>query len=264
MCRLLGYLGETIPLHLLLEKPDHSLIIQSYQPQEMTSGVVNADGFGIGWYDIKKQKEPFLYRSVLPIWNDINLPHLSRYIESNCMLANIRNATSGNSLDLSNSHPFSQDQIMAIHNGSIQNFRRSLYRVIRSQLDDTRYQNINGNTDSEHIFALILQILQLPEMTLATALQKSLGMILNWAKEYQVSASLNLIITDGEKLIASRCAIGTAVPSLYWLKSDRFFPNSALVASERLFFSENWQTIPENSIIEINSDFSTQIYEIFL
>ncbi|MHC5729947.1 MAG: ergothioneine biosynthesis protein EgtC, partial [Nostoc sp.] len=42
MCRLLAYLGSPVSLEHLLYKPEHSLIVQSYQPREMTSGVVNA------------------------------------------------------------------------------------------------------------------------------------------------------------------------------------------------------------------------------
>lgn len=47
MCRLLGYLGSVVTLDRLFDKPEHSLIVQSYQPREMSSGLMNADGFGI-------------------------------------------------------------------------------------------------------------------------------------------------------------------------------------------------------------------------
>lgn len=49
MCRLLGYLGKPIQLDRLLLKPEHSLVVQSYQPQEMTAGLLNADGFGLSY-----------------------------------------------------------------------------------------------------------------------------------------------------------------------------------------------------------------------
>ena len=75
MCRLLAYLGYPVSLEDILYKPEHSLIVQSYQPREMTSGVVNADGFGVGWYDHEKKTNPFTYRNTLPVWNDLNLPH---------------------------------------------------------------------------------------------------------------------------------------------------------------------------------------------
>ena len=87
MCRLLGYLGSSIQLDRILIKPEHSLITQSYKPQEMTSGFLNADGFGMGWYDLAPDPLPYSYRNTMPIWNDANFPQLARYIESSCYLA---------------------------------------------------------------------------------------------------------------------------------------------------------------------------------
>ena len=45
MCRLLAYLGEPIPLEELIFKPEHSLVVQSYQPKELEFALLNADGF---------------------------------------------------------------------------------------------------------------------------------------------------------------------------------------------------------------------------
>jgi predicted glutamine amidotransferase len=102
MCRLLAYLGQPIQLEKILLEPEHSLVVQSYQPQEMTAGLLNADGFGIGWYHPTQETKPFTYRNILPMWNDVNLPNLSRYIESGCVLSNVRSATPGLAVDLSN------------------------------------------------------------------------------------------------------------------------------------------------------------------
>src|SRR3712207_1699936 len=139
MCRLLAYIGSPISLEPLLYQPEHSLIVQSYQPREMNSGVVNADGCGVGWYHPQKNTEPYTYRNTLPIWNDTNLPSLSRYIESGCMLAYIRSATAGQALDLSNCQPFQYERLLFIHNGRIEKFRQTLYRPIRSFLSDDIY-----------------------------------------------------------------------------------------------------------------------------
>jgi ergothioneine biosynthesis protein EgtC len=260
MCRLLAYFGQPTLLTNVLEAPEHSLVVQSYQPREMTAGLLNADGFGIGWYHAQNSTEPFIYKNTLPIWNDINLPQLSRYIESGCMLANVRSATPGLAVDLSNCQPFRHGQILCIHNGFIDNFRRSLYRPIRSQLSDQFYQGIHGTTDSEHIFALLLQNLEpLGTRNLAEALQKTLMQLLHWAKEFGVSASLNLVISDGEQMVASRCATHSPAPSLYWLQEDAptgkvYFPSSAIVASEPLFESGAWHSFEENSILAIGRD----------
>ncbi len=46
MCRMPAYAGPPIALGELVSAPTHSLLVQSYRPLEMTSGVVNADGWG--------------------------------------------------------------------------------------------------------------------------------------------------------------------------------------------------------------------------
>ncbi len=140
MCRLLGYLGSKIQLNQLLYEPKHSLVVQSYQPQEMTSGLLNADGFGIGWYHPAKETTPYTYKNILPIWSDINLSQISRYIESNCILGYVRSATPPSSVDLSNCQPFTQDQLLFIHNGFIGNFRRYNIMVNYREADENIYQ----------------------------------------------------------------------------------------------------------------------------
>ncbi|MBW4574105.1 MAG: ergothioneine biosynthesis protein EgtC [Aphanothece sp. CMT-3BRIN-NPC111] len=262
MCRLLGYLGSPILLDHLLYKPEHSLIVQSYQPREMTSGVVNADGFGIGWYHAQRDSDPFTYKNLLPIWNDVNLPNLSRYIESGCVIANIRSATSGQGVDLNNSHPFRNGRILFTHNGLIRNFRETLYRPIRDRLSDRIYQSIDGTTDSEHIFALLINQWETdPDITLEKALHNTLMILAQLAQSYQVDFSANIIISDGHRLVASRFAHGVQAPSLYWLRDDPAFPEAVIIASEPLFTS-NWISCPEHSIISVGEDLDIQIHQL--
>ena len=254
MCRLLGYLGPAIPLDHLLYKPEHSLIVQSYQPREMTSGVVNADGLGIGWYHPQRNVDPFTYKNTLPIWNETNLPELSRYVESGCVLAYVRSATAGQALDMSNCQPFREGRLLLIHNGFINNFRQSLYRPIREKLGDRIYQSINGTTDSEHIFALLINQLEVsPNSTIVEALHTTLITLTQLANTYQVSFSANLIISDGHQLVASRYAYGTTAPSLYWLRDDPTFPDSVMIASEPIF-TGNWHECPEGSIFSVEKN----------
>jgi ergothioneine biosynthesis protein EgtC len=262
MCRLLGYLGSPVFLDHLLYKPEHSLIVQSYQPREMISGVVNADGFGVGWYDPEKDTEPFTYKNTLPIWNDINLPNLSRYVESKCVVAYVRSATQGQALDFANCQPFNYKNLLFIHNGAIKNFQKTLYRKIRSILTPEYYELINGNTDSEHIFALLLSQWQDNQhLTLESALRKTLLTLLDLAQRHEVEVSANVIISDGHRLIASRFASSSPPPSLYWLRDDPIFPKSVIIASEPLFAS-NWTPLPENSIITLGEDCDIQIEKI--
>lgn len=261
MCRLLGYLGSPLALERLLYQPEHSLVVQSYQPREMTAGLMNADGFGVGWYRDRPQLEAFSYRSVLPIWNDVNLPGLSRYVESRCVLACVRSATPGLGLDISNCQPFQQENILGVHNGFIQNFRQTLYRPIRDRLHDSLYQAIQGTTDSEHLFALVLHEWQnQPDLGLGKALHHALEQLSAWTKADKVTVSANLIMSDGEQLVACRFAANTAAPSLYYLSDDPQLPQAVLIASEPLF-PGNWQPCPENSILNVGADLDLHLWQ---
>ncbi|NJL64722.1 MAG: ergothioneine biosynthesis protein EgtC [Methylacidiphilales bacterium] len=262
MCRLLAYIGSRVSLETLIYQPEHSLVVQSYQPREMLSGVVNADGFGVGWYDLQKQNCPFIYKNTLPIWNDVNLPSLSSYVESGNILGYVRSATTGQALDFSNSQPFQSDQLLCIHNGRIDRFRQTLYRPIRSQLSDKIYNWINGSTDSEHIFAMVLNhLLENPGKSIAQALHLSLIELNELAQKFQTYVLANLVISDGKEIIASRYATKSPAPSLYWLKNAVNFPNSVIIASEPLF-NGDWNACPENSIISVGEDCEIRIEQI--
>jgi glutamine amidotransferase len=210
----------------------------------MTSGVVNADGLGIGWYHPETQVNPFTYKNTLPIWNDINLPELSRYIQSGCVLGYVRSATAGQALDLSNCQPFRESRLLFIHNGCISNFRNKLYRPIRDRLSDEVYQSINGTTDSEHIFALLVNELQ----AFRYSNRKGTIRYINHSERVSSRPSsqlfCNLIISDGHRLVASRYAYGTSAPTLYWLRDDPSYPDAVIIASEPLFTGQLEQ-LPE-------------------
>jgi ergothioneine biosynthesis protein EgtC len=259
MCRLLGYLGSTIQLDRLLYKPEHSLIVQSYQPREMTSGLLNADGFGIGWYHPEQEVYPYTYKHTLPIWSDLNLPQLSRYVETNCSLGYVRSATPGLPVDLINCQPFTHENLLFIHNGYIENFRKSLYRPIRNTLNDSTYQAISGTTDSEHIFALIINELhKSPSVSLKQAVVNALKKLNKLAKTYQTYFSANLIVSNGRQLVASRYSNQFPTPSLYCLRDDPIYTDSVIIASEPLF-EGNWKSCPENSIISVGEDLEVNI-----
>jgi hypothetical protein len=73
MCRWLAYSGSPISLEAVLLEPEHSLFDQSLHAR-MGVETTNGDGFGIGWYG--DGREPGIYRSIGPAWNDQNLREL--------------------------------------------------------------------------------------------------------------------------------------------------------------------------------------------
>ena len=251
MCRLLAYLGPTIPLDRLIHEPDHSLVVQSYQPKEMDTALLNADGFGLGWYAPERRPEPFTYRNTAPIWNDINLPQLTHYIHSGCWLAYVRSATPGLAVDLQNCQPFTAGRFSLIHNGFIERFRHTLYRPLREGLSDRAYHAIHGLTDSEHIFARLLHEIDThPGISLEAAMQNTLGVIATLAAQHQVRAAINLVVSDGQRLVACRFDTTQNDLSLYWLQSPAQLPGSVVLASEPLF-DGNWVSCPPATIVTI-------------
>lgn len=261
MCRLLAYLGAPIRLDRLLYEPSHSLIVQSYQPLEMTSGLLNADGFGVGWYHLQRPEPPFTYRNLLPIWNDVNLPSLSRYVESSCVLANVRSATPGLAVDLSNCQPFQREAMLFVHNGFIENFRQTLYRPLRDRLSDALYTSVHGTTDSEHLFALVLNEWT-ASRSLSEAVQHSLRLVSDLAAADNLFVSANCIFSDGHQLVACRTATRSPVPTLYWLQDDACFPDAVVVASEPLNGAD-WNLVPEHSLLTVDESLHVKIQGLF-
>ncbi len=254
MCRLLGYLGSSIQLDRILIQPQHSLIVQSYQPYEMTAGLLNADGFGMGWYNRTKQNQPYIYKNILPIWNDANLPQLANYIESKCYLGYVRSATSNLSVDMINCQPFSHQNLLFVHNGFIDHFRKTLYRPIRNSLDDFAYQRIEGTTDSEHIFALVVNELNNDQnTTLQQALTNTITHLAKLAQPDEIYFSANIVLSNGKELAACRYSNRKASPSLYYIKNDSVYAEAVIIASEPMF-EGNWISCPEHSIIGVGEN----------
>ena len=260
MCRILGYLGPSISLSRLVSEPEHSLVVQSYKPKELDAAVLNGDGFGLGWHSANLEDEPFVYQNILPMWNDRNLGDLCRYVQSQNFVVNLRSATAKMPIDLSNCQPFKYNDVLFVHNGLIENFFESMQRPMREKLCDTAYQKIQGITDSEHIFALLVHHLETePGLDLAEALKRTMLEIIELAEEKNVRVAANIILTTGDRLVALRYDNRQKSPSFYILKNASGFPNSVIVTSEPPF-EDNWQTYRESELISIASDLTVKDY----
>ncbi len=250
MCRIICYKGvNSILISELIEKPENSLINQSIAAKLGEHGT-NADGFGIAWYDQQIDDTPGIFKSIRPAWNDTNLKHLSNKILSNCFLGHVRASTVGD-VTINNCHPFSYNKYSFIHNRTIHNFekiRRSLLNTINSKL----FTQIKAQTDSEHLFYLIMHFLINNEnQNLEIAMLNAF----NWINEKQLNndskcfSKLNIIITDGNQIVATRFASKNNEPiSLYYnINKD----NSITIDSEPLSNTQipEWNLLPPNSYL---------------
>jgi glutamine amidotransferase len=161
----------------------------------------------------------------------------------------VRSATPGQALDLSNTQPFVAAELSFIHNGYITGFRQpggdGLHRRLRRELDDDAYAMIHGNTDSEHLFAWLVQ-----HVRAAGELRRGVeaGLAALEALAGDTVMSLNFALSDGATIVAGRHALGTVPPSLYVLAGHRRFPGASLVTSEPLFDDPAWTACPPNSL----------------
>jgi len=175
MCRIVAYLGCPSVLADVLVTPKNSIVMQSLHARE-TNLRVNGDGFGVGWYVPEISTSPALFTSISPAWNDHNLLHLTAKTKSPCFFAHVRSASTGG-VTKYNCHPFIYGNWMFMHNGEINDFIL-IKRHLRHLLDDDIYDWIKGATDSEHLFALFLQLAKNRDLTqlstVADVLQETL------------------------------------------------------------------------------------------
>lgn len=248
MCRLAAYLGPELILQNLLEEEPHSLVRQSWACKELQGTSLNADGFGFGWY---QDDIAATYTSTLPIWSDSNLPDLQRTLAANLWLAYVRSATGGQATNQANTQPFRYGRYLFLHNGRIDNFNNGPRSALHAYLPAQIASGIEGNTDSEYLFALCRHHLDTglsPAQALVAACEELevLGI-----KE---PALLNMILSDGESLFATRHAInGATCPTLYYTDKHPQFPSATLVASEIFSLPEYWQAIEENTLLTFDN-----------
>ncbi|HEX9575520.1 MAG TPA: class II glutamine amidotransferase [Myxococcales bacterium] len=215
MCRMVGYIGPPLTPAELVQKPPHSLYAQSYRPREMTSGTVNADGWGAALWLGDGRPEPALYRSPQPIWADPNLPLVCDRLHATAALAAVRSATPGIPYELGCVQPFARGRVAFLHNGFVTGWQSGPARLLREGLGDAAYQAVQGGSDSEGLFALVLDALDRGAASLPDAVRSALQRLQRICSQTSSTAVATLLASDGEVLVGARHAIGLAPASLY-------------------------------------------------
>jgi gamma-glutamyl hercynylcysteine S-oxide hydrolase len=258
MCRLIAYVGQPIsPAHLVFAGT-HSLCEQSWAPQELLSGSLNADGYGVVWY---ANGRPARIVEARPIWYDADLPETLASISSTCVLAALRNGTTGIPVDRSAVAPFVLDRWSFILNGFVPDFRPEHMRALRAALPDDLYGRLQGVSDSETLFLLAVAALRdgasLTEALLAAAraVHERVG------KE---EAQLNMVLCDGERVAAVRCSTVLLTNSLYVGRRGPFAPEGVVLASEPPDPGPAWDPVDGHSSIEITLDGTVLSEPLFL
>ena len=270
MCRFTLYLGCPIRMSALLLDPEHSLIRQSSHSREREEPL-NGDGFGVGWYAPRLGPEPAVFRSITPAWNNRNLRNLARVVASRCMLAHVRAATQSSAVNEANCHPFRFGPYLFMHNGDVGNFRK-VRRHLLASVRNEAFDNVYGSTDTEHLFALVVdELLRAPRGLdpaegMARALEGAIRRVTELVAEFGDGepSYLNCALANGSSAVVSRFTNDADEPpeSLYMFEGS-LYPmaeaddvppdHSMLVSSERLTSDDAWTEVPPNHMVVLRT-----------
>jgi glutamine amidotransferase len=281
MCRFLCYKGPDILLADLLYRPQNSLILQSFKARERKEPL-NGDGFGVGWYAADITPTPSVFTSLTPAWSNQNLRRLSEHVKSCCFFAHVRAASPGMCVCEANGHPFQHGRFLWMHNGTIEGFWQ-IRRRLHASLPDQLYNAIEGTTDSEHAFAVFLQLLGDTERVcsakeMGEALVLTIAKLERWTMEGGFSAPsyYNFAVTDGQSVAAVRYVSDPTLEpaSLYYSLGGKYQSTEGIcqsaqhhanertvvIASERLNEnSTDWIRVAPNHVLTITQDLTINV-----
>ncbi|MGJ8527015.1 class II glutamine amidotransferase [Maritalea sp.] len=243
MCRWIAYLGQTTYIHDFLYDGTRSLCAQAQHSHKAKLGV-HGDGGGLGWYG--DHKCPGLYRNAGPAWADPNLRELTAQLKAKLFFGHVR-ASTGAPNTFVNCHPFRMDHWLFMHNGQIGGFSK-LQRQIERLISDEAYKAINGTTDSELMFGLLVTY-GLYECA-PTAIRKTIETINDLSVKSNIEEPFRatFAVSNGDEIWAVRWSSDEYAPSLY----QRNLDGDVLLASEPLDGEvQNWCEITPNSLINL-------------
>jgi glutamine amidotransferase len=219
--------SEPVALRALLAEAPRSLSALS---------VDHRDGWGLAWvgggdWHVRKGTDCAAdcgdYRRV------------SHEARSRLAIAHVRHKTVGPT-SLANTHPFRRGRWVLAHNGTVENLA-----AITDRCSPTRLAEVEGDTDSERLFAFLMTCIDDHAGDVASGLAaavRELGAI------PRVGA-VNFLLSDGEQMYALRLG-----RSLFMLdrtgQPGRRTPSVA-IASERLT-DEAWTDVAEGTLLAVS------------
>jgi glutamine amidotransferase len=220
VCRHLAWLGAPRSLGDLLLAPPHGLLVQSYAPRRQRRGLMNADGWGVGFYAASRP-EPARWRSNRPLWSDASFASVAPVISSGCVLAAVRSATAGMPADETATAPFQSGRWLLSHNGVVDRAVLGPHPAAESVCDSALL--------AAHLFG---------------SGPARLGEFVTALGRRDPGARLNLLLTDGQQVLATRWN-----DSLSVLTTDE----GVVVASEPYDDDPRWADVPEHHLVKVTA-----------
>ena len=236
MCRHVAHLGPATTLEQLLVNPAHGLLRQSWAPRRQAHGVVNADGFGVGFWG-PERAAPARYRRAVPMWADASFASLAGVVRSTCVVAAVRSASAGTPPDESACAPFllgaaDGPGVLLSHNGRVR------VEALAPLVDSAALAALGSTVDSAYVAALV-------QARLGSGLRDALADVVREVGHHDPSARLNLLAADGTTVVAT-----TWGDTL----STRVDERGASIASEPDDDGPGWHDVPDHSLVTVTAD----------
>jgi glutamine amidotransferase len=219
MCRHLGWLGADVTVSSLVLDPPCGLRVQSYAPRRQKHGLMNADGWGVGFFD---GATPRRWRSAAPLWGDTSFDSVAPALHSHCVVAAVRSATVGMPIEASATAPFTDGQWLLSHNGIVD---RTVLPVTSSA---------ESVCDSAILAAVIFE----------RGLD-ALGVTIGEVGTADPLARLNILAANGSRLLAT-----TWGDTLSILRRD----DGVVLASEPYDDTPDWEDVPDRHLLEVTAE----------
>ncbi len=217
MCRHLGWLGEPRSVASLVMDPPSGLLVQSYAPRLQKHGLMNADGWGVGFFDDGVARR---WRSAAPLWGDTSFASVAPALHSGCVVAAVRSASAGMPIESSASAPFTDGHWLLSHNGLVD----------RAVLPTS--STAESTNDSALLAALIFE----------RGLE-ALGDTIAEVAAADPNARLNILAGNGSQLRAT-----TWGDTLFVLRRDA----GVILASEPFDDDPDWQELPDRQLVTVD------------
>lgn len=266
MCRLYGFRAtELTKIECTLVHAQNALIIQSNKD---CSGTSHLHGWGMALY---RNQKLYLERQARAAIEDEGFRRAAARAYSDSVLAHVRRATVGR-VALENTHPFSYGPWAFVHNGTLPHFTDLRPQLLATMTPEHRAA-IQGETDSEHIFHLLLSRYEaMPTQSLLEILRTSLEQIVAWCQAIDPAAKigLNVLLTDGTRLVGSRWGrtlhyverVGIHDCEICGFPHIRHDPRhgyrAVVIASEPISH-EPWCEVSERSVFAVSPEMTLQI-----
>ncbi|MEZ4422662.1 MAG: hypothetical protein R3E98_04590 [Gemmatimonadota bacterium] len=249
MCRLTAYVGAPAPVAPLVYGGNHPLLRQSWAPQELLSGSVNADGWGVVWME---QGRLLRLSAGTPLWQAHDLEPVLQTRAAPAALAALRNITDGVPLGPDGTPPLLRAGHAFVLNGFLGGYRQRLRRLL-APLSDETLSLLQGTTDTELLFLNVLERVRRgasPPDALADVVDTSIAATAADGEEAQIVCAW---LTPTGVLHGARASSTDACNSLYALEGGTLAPEGVLIASERLDTDPGWAPVPSGSVFTLDA-----------